>query len=685
MKLIGIKLISAEPVVRKSLKNNTWYPFYQRLEEPNFNNAHLVYEELPEVRDLYQIQDNLPYISVQCVVGMNGSGKSSLFDILFRIINNFACVSLKSDINNLGRDLQFAYGLTAKLYFETDGTIGCIYNGRKPKEMYLEYGVNAIGLARIYVYDDLSSNMDLSKVLLSRFFYTININYSTYAYNENDYRKDVVVDNRRQKTNVNGKWLGGLFHKNDGYQAPIVMTPYRKNFNIDINRETKLSTQRIVALTLLLFSQKEEGDTEFAQNGNTHVLGKLMNPDQVPDVLTYEFDKNFYKHLVSRTEKLFVSAKYSQTEASELMLRLFENAWREKIDINNIADADERNTALRYLAYKTIKIGTSYVGFINEFNIKQVYRKIYQHTSIAKKKADNLNECYTIIGPYIVEAGRLIDAILSRPSHITLKIRQCVEYIRRAGNDGIRHDCLRGQIPVDTFIADRRFLTYDEVVLSLPPSFFKLDIYFRPRQNKPLSSRQSQVHENVIGPDHYCIGQMSSGQKQWLNCMSYVCYHIKNIESVAQDDGRIPYHHVNLVFDEAELYYHPEYQRTFVARIINSLANCHINIDVIKSINILIATHSPFILSDILSENTLYLKNGLPENVEFQTFGANYYDILHNSFFLEKRVIGDIAALRIGGWVDRMREGEDVANLIPYIGDPMVKRYYEYQKEKHHV
>jgi predicted ATP-binding protein involved in virulence len=175
---------------------------------------------------------------------------------------------------------------------------------------------------------------------------------------------------------------------------------------------------------------------------------------------------------------------------------------------------------------------------------------------------------------------------------------------------------------------------------------------------------------------------MSSGQKQWLNCLSYICYHAKNIESVKNDNTRIPYHHLNLIFDEAELYYHPEFQKSFVKRLLDGIANCHLDKNEIKSINILIATHSPFILSDVLTQNSLYLKKGRVASVECQTFGANYYDLLHNSFFLEDRAIGDIAAKRIGEWVDRMRNNEDIDRLMPYVGDPMVKSFNDYMKEK---
>lgn len=684
MRLIGIKLISAEPVVRKSLKTNSWYPFGYELVEPNMDDLQAVAPHLDEIDDIYQIDERLPKVSVQCIVGMNGSGKTSLLDILFRIINNFALVALKSDEENMGRDLQFAFGLTAKLYFETDGTVGCIYNGRKPKEMYLEYGQNQLGLTARYNFEDFVDNRDLSRDLLSKFFYTVNTNYSTYAYNENDYRKDVIVGDRRQKTNVNGKWLGGLFHKNDGYQAPLVMTPYRKNFNIDINRESKLSIQRIVTLSLMLFSQKEDGDFEYGPNDTTHPLGKLLISDQVPEVFTFEFDKNFIKHLPERTYKLFgLRGDDTSTKIiAEALLRLFEEGWRNTVDITRLPLKAEADTALRYLAYKSIKIGSVYSTFVHEFNFMHVIKEIKKLIHPSKNVNEENYDYAYIIDRYIGDARHLIDAIIAKPSHITLKIRQCVEYIRRAGSDGVSSERLRGQMLVDDFLADRYFDTYDQMVMALPPAFFKLDIWYRPRQTKFSNAKPIQLIDGAPSSDHFSLGQMSSGQKQWQNCLSYICYHIKNIESVSNDDNRIPYHHINLVFDEAELYYHPEYQRTFVHRLLKGLANCHIDRTVINSINILIATHSPFILSDILTENTLYLKNGNVAKVEGQTFGANYYDILRNSFFLEKRAVGEIAAQRIGEWVERMNANENVDGLMPFIGDPMVRKYYEYLKRK---
>ena len=387
-------------------------------------------QEEPEIVNLYQIDSKLPQISIQCIIGMNGCGKSSLIEVLLRVINNFAFVALKGwNRENRGRDLRFAYGLTADLYFETDGVIGCIHNGRSPKEMTITYGWNDAGRSMVYGYNQLSNpSLGIAKDLLSHFFYTVSINYSTYAFNENDYKKDVVLESGRQKTKVNGRWLSGLFHKNDGYQTPIVMTPYRKNFNIDVNRETKLAMQRIITLTLMLYSQKE-------QNEHGGLEGKLLLQDLVPDELVYEFDTTFRNTLLSKTEKLLGKGKEDTFPESraEAMLQLFEMAWQVECGayLNAIENEEERKTAIRYMAYKTIKIGTGYNKFEKLFDFKKIWQRLSKYLRYQKEVA--LDDYQWIVHDYVDEALNLVYAIRDDKSHISLKARQCLAFILRAG------------------------------------------------------------------------------------------------------------------------------------------------------------------------------------------------------------------------------------------------------------
>jgi len=70
---------------------------------------------------------------------------------------------------------------------------------------------------------------------------------------------------------------------------------------------------------------------------------------------------------------------------------------------------------------------------------------------------------------------------------------------------------------------------------------------------------------------------MSSGERQLMNSLSYVIYHIKNLQSVKNGYHTVAYRHINIVFDEAELYAHPNFQRDFVYKILETIHWCHID------------------------------------------------------------------------------------------------------------
>ncbi len=91
-----------------------------------------------------------------------------------------------------------------------------------------------------------------------------------------------------------------------------------------------------------------------------------------------------------------------------------------------------------------------------------------------------------------------------------------------------------------------------------------------------------------------------------------------------------------LLLDEVELYFHPEWCRTFIYRLIEYLEKNTYD----KSIYIILSTHSPFILSDIPKVNLRLLENtrGITElrEPEQETFASGIYKLLKNEFFLKK-------------------------------------------------
>ena len=163
----------------------------------------------------------------------------------------------------------------------------------------------------------------------------------------------------------------------------------------------------------------------------------------------------------------------------------------------------------------------------------------------------------------------------------------------------------------------------------------------------------------------------------------------------------IKYKYVNVIFDEVELYFHPELQRSFMGLLQQALQNAHFTN--LRGVNIMLVTHSPFILSDIPHSNVLCM--GEKSQMVQGTLGANIIELLGNSFFLSS-VIGNVVTNELKLLIqmhDRMRNKEKIRTsefsilnerfkyLQRYISEPylqeMSKRMYnelvEYISKKH--
>ena len=86
----------------------------------------------------------------------------------------------------------------------------------------------------------------------------------------------------------------------------------------------------------------------------------------------------------------------------------------------------------------------------------------------------------------------------------------------------------------------------------------------------------------------------------------------------------------------------------------------------IKSIPDYFCYTSPFILSDIPTENILALKKDCTETKELKTFSANIYDILNTSFFMEEGAIGDYAQWIIQFVLERLENRQSRDTRRPF-------------------
>lgn len=159
---------------------------------------------------------------------------------------------------------------------------------------------------------------------------------------------------------------------------------------------------------------------------------------------------------------------------------------------------------------------------------------------------------------------------------------------------------------------------------------------------------------------------LSSGEEQFLFLFSQIYGYIQTRKM--------------LFIDEVELYFHPKWQRKYAYYLIEFLNKNFSN----KVFNIYLATHSPFILSDIPKSNIIFLEKGkqvYPLNDSEQTFGANIHTLLSHGFFMKDGLVGEFAKEKINQIINYLNDKEsEITNnetaqkYINIIGEPILKR-----------
>lgn len=698
-------------------------------------------------------------INISAVVGMNGDGKSTLMELVMRLINNCAKHYRLADKDNL---LQIV-GVKAELYYLLDNVVYCIKEAKEDN------------YASLWKCADMSDSdvRQWNKIMtpvksvsrMNELFYTIVSNYSHYAYNTRDFREE-WSDKVQSEEDCKKCWLHYLFHKNDGYRTPITIHPYRYEGNIDVNREAELTMQRLVALYIQEANPKENNnsfrrigskDAELLQltdigysklqeftiiqffKDNKSVSLLLNYIKKIEDNISAYDDfevENLQDNMLETVECCLDLLTGTNDEPYSEFIRAFyvwignkKGVCSSKSDLRKFLNSMRKfNNSIKITRLPYNEFAKKYKRY-DKLNVKQLIRIRFVYdvlnswefpVDILLKEYEDLNEIercqHYIIYKTIsicaiypeyrdfvdsIERGwnnnglvfnnsvikEVVEKIKKDKTHVTLKLRQCLNFIElckkeksnifekvsdielynKLGNElkggmFIRFDDLKSYFKREPFPLDL-----------LPPPIYKTDILFC-----------SELDLDNYIPYKY----LSSGEKQLLNNFGALIYHLRNLDSVT-DDGRI-YENVNVLFEEIELYFHPEYQRMIIKVLVEKLHALGLNH--IRRINITFVTHSPFILSDIPLCNVLFLKDGKPviRRIQENTFGANIHGLLKNGFFLPSLPMGEFAYDKINELFEKLngykldpnnREHRDwfYSNIMrvgePYLREQLMKLY----------
>ena len=143
----------------------------------------------------------------------------------------------------------------------------------------------------------------------------------------------------------------------------------------------------------------------------------------------------------------------------------------------------------------------------------------------------------------------------------------------------------------------------------------------------------------------------------------------KNI--FGSEETLLPGETAMIFIDEGEVYYHPEWQRCYIDTLLKMI-NEKLNQE---RVQIVITTNSPFILSDVLREDVVYLSGEEETAAEMRekeiTFGQNIHRLLRRNFFMEatigeyaKTMIQEMIGVLQGGRKRKAARMEDIRTFL---------------------
>jgi hypothetical protein len=719
----GLKILAIRPrpnCHRNFLKNLNAGEIYPLYSQTRFFNVRKLYasvnDEVVAVatnisgpEDLYNIKthDGFPIeVSVSAIAGKNGAGKSTLVELLFASIyvastvrkvmkpnmdslnsgessaiklidqfskilekqkNDLAAIDGEFDLAVAGkkkmrfRDLVFSLDTTrevvdatekaitamdekleqiknerdeinrvcvqlcAELYYELDNVIYKLIIDKQVNDDGVELSIiprfDIIkGEAAVYLPEKLIFDR---KCFSNSFFYTIAVNYSHYALNSNHI----------------GDWISLLFHKNDGYTSPAVINPMRTDGKFDINIELSLAKYRL--LSNLLIRQLQPSDNE-----------KIYLTDhQYVKSINFTLNKEKVKNPKLSIDSFGIEGEDKDIQFLKDILKTFlnnEKLFKKAIETNYPL----KELLLNYILHKADDI-SKYDGFPG-------YK-------LQKKASENLNKL-------------LMDRLRTESSHVAYKLNQAINFLKYllTAENGHEFDISEEELKSEATIVRRLTLKEliewmahplpEQMIEFIPPSIFNIEIELSGASDDPIF-----FHE------------LSSGEQQMIHTIQSVLYHINNIVSAQRSDyERVTYRNINLVFDEIELYFHPEFQREFLDRMLTSLKDLYLDDDHnIKTINMIFLTHSPFILSDVPGDRVMRLKVdpdlriSKPTSPKNETFASNINELLADSFFLKGTLMGRYAERKINNLLDEIKIRGDISiegeSLLKLIGDSYLR------------
>lgn len=555
----NFKLIAIRPLSKcnkkyiKTLKEDEYYIF----DKSYIIEDNMILVDANTDMSLFNL-DNIK-LNINAIVGKNGTGKSTIVELLFALIHN---ISIKKEIlkNNKddedSKDIKKIENLNVELFFENDYIYKIVLENDDFKCFKYKKD-NDYEENKKYKFDLIEDNI-ADSFKIEYLFYTIAVNYSQHSLNS---------------LNI-GKWIKSLFHKNDAYQTPIVIEPYRKNGDIDVNKQEALVKQRLLANLLL---QLEDG------------VSKENNPRQLTE---------FYEAV--KLEITFNESKFKE-KSPEIRAEYLDKINEENkvlfysifnVDFNNISHSMKKYLE-EYIFIKVIKISLTYAHY---------YKYFKENKKLTKSK-------------------EYFERLLEDDSHITYKLKQAVNFLKYKDLQFENMDILNIEEHSDN-IEKIKQKNNDEVINRyLPPTLFDINIIL---DNDITFSTLSSGEKQKIYSVNSILYHINN-----INSVDKMLHNYKHINIILDE--------IELYFHPELQRNYLSYLHHTIAKS-NSNNILAINILFVTHSPFILSDIPDSKILFLDKDSKDINSRTLPSTKKIKTFGANIHELLINGFFMNNSI-----------------------------------------------
>ena len=635
------------------------------------------------IKNFFNKEGNTNISNITGIIGKNGSGKSNLINCIrgYMADGGIKCIEknegyeFHNTILAIKEDKRIHIFISDEfinseknIYYDEDLDVDIILYGKKHIEEAQNYKTIKVNEhSKIKIIDKSDKLKEISCIYMSNIFDLSVPEYNTEPkINYFDISTNGILD-ELEKGLINTP--GGISNKKVSINE--MSGEISNKFRVSSTRRYKMYRK----LQALKFISDNINNYDYIQSK------KFKLPNEILITTDYIYEQ-YHNPKFFRFENLL---RYEDKNK----INKIENDIYERLNIQIEGCNDEKIKA-KFIAYKSliIRIIDSY------FN--DIYRIILNTKEYKFKFSENISKAHTksFIDDEILYSLDKIKAIIIDTANELSKSDEIYKEFSEDGK-GINAIEEKHELYVNLIKFIEELLFKDSEI----SKYIEINTFYEMitiKKDGTASGKQEKMANIILQLNSYTLNKIKEFMEIMIDLEStqdFIMFEFRNISSgeytlldtyskLYSLKDTIKTDNVLLLIDEGELYLHPEWQREYINMLIEFLPKVFVN----KNIQIVFASNSPFLISDLPRNNIIVLDKindkivVSNDSIVKQTFAANISKLLDDTFFMEynigefskTKIENTIRILKSDGYNDENTKNK-IKKIIELIEDPIIK------------